>query len=255
MILAIDMGNTQIEVGIMDGDSIVMSSRISTDRGKTETEYAVCLREIIALYKLDPAWIRGAILSSVVPSLTHILKKAVKLVTGKVPLVVGPGVRTGLSIKIDDPKTLGADMVVDAVAGIARYGKPLIIVDMGTATTITVVDDKGCFLGGAIVPGVRISLEALAGKTSQLPMIALDSPGKTIGTNTVDCMKSGILYGQAAMLDGMIDRMRAELGQEAPVVATGGLAGMVIPYCRHKIVLERELMIRGLKIIYDLNEK
>ena len=255
MILAIDMGNTHIEVGIVCGGEILMSSRISTDRKKTEAEYAVCIKEILDLYQIDPQEIEGGILSSVVPPLTYILQEAVKLVTGKMPIVVGPGTKTGMHIKIDDPKTLGADMVVAAVGGIELYGTPLILIDMGTATTITAVDREGSFLGGAIVPGVRISLDALANSTTQLPMIALDSPRKAIGTNTVDCMKSGILYGQAAMLDGMIDRMREELGAEASVVATGGLSGLIVPYCRHNIILERELMIQGLKIIYDRNNR
>ncbi len=255
MILAIDMGNTHIEVGIVSGGEILMSSRISTDRKKTEAEYAVCIKEILDLYQIDPQEIEGGILSSVVPPLTYILQEAVKLVTGKMPIVVGPGTKTGMHIKIDDPKTLGADMVVAAVGGIELYGTPLILIDMGTATTITAVDREGSFLGGAIVPGVRISLDALANSTTQLPMIALDSPRKAIGTNTVDCMKSGILYGQAAMLDGMIDRMREELGAEASVVATGGLSGLIVPYCRHNIILERELMIQGLKIIYDRNSR
>ena len=255
MILAIDMGNTHIEVGIVSGGEILMSSRISTDRKKTEAEYAVCIKEILDLYQIDPQEIEGGILSSVVPPLTYILQEAVKLVTGKMPIVVGPGTKTGMHIKIDDPKTLGADMVVAAVGGIELYGTPLILIDMGTATTITAVDREGSFLGGAIVPGVRISLDALANSTTQLPMIALDSPRKAIGTNTVDCMKSGILYGQAAMLDGMIDRMREELGAEASVVATGGLSGLIVPYCRHNIILERELMIQGLKIIYDRNNR
>ena len=255
MILAVDMGNTHIEVGIVSGGEILMSSRISTDRKKTEAEYAVCIKEILDLYQIDPQEIEGGILSSVVPPLTYILQEAVKLVTGKMPIVVGPGTKTGMHIKIDDPKTLGADMVVAAVGGIELYGTPLILIDMGTATTITAVDREGSFLGGAIVPGVRISLDALANSTTQLPMIALDSPRKAIGTNTVDCMKSGILYGQAAMLDGMIDRMREELGAEASVVATGGLSGLIVPYCRHNIILERELMIQGLKIIYDRNSR
>lgn len=254
MILAVDMGNTHTEVGIVDGDRIAATSRIATDLKKTETEYAALLYMILTVRKISPDKVEGAVISSVVPSLTHVLKEAVKLTIGKKPLVVGPGIRNGLKIAIDDPKTLGADMVVDAVGGIKIYGSPLVIIDMGTATTITVVDKEGVFRGGAIVPGVKLSLEALAHGTSQLPMIGLESPGRAVGTNTIECMKSGIIYGQAALLDGMIDRMREEMGCEAKVVATGGLARVVIPYCRHEIILDNELMIKGLKLIYDMNK-
>lgn len=255
MLLVIDMGNTHIELGLMDGSRLVMSARIATDLKKTEVEYATLLHSIFEIRKIQTESIEGAIISSVVPPLTHALKEAVKLTAGRTPLVVGPGIKSGLKIAIDDPKTLGADMVVDAVGAIELYGAPAIIIDMGTATTVTYVDEEKCFRGGAIIPGVGISLEALANGTSQLPMIGLDSPGKAIGTNTVDCMKSGILYGQASLLDGMIGRFREETGQDAVVVATGGLAKLIIPYCKSEITLDNELMLRGLQLIYERNQK
>ena len=159
------------------------------------------------------------------------------------------------SIRIDDPSSVGADLVAGAVGALAKYRPPLVVIDMGTATTVTYVDEEKCFRGGAIIPGVGISLEALANGTSQLPMIGLDSPGKAIGTNTVDCMKSGILYGQASLLDGMIGRFREETGRDAVVVATGGLAKLIIPYCKSEITLDNELMLRGLQLIYERNQK
>lgn len=253
MIMAVDMGNTHIEVGLVDGEKIELSFRLSTDKNRTAEEYATVLHTVLKINGFDSTGIEGAIMSSVVPSLTYVLREAVRMVTGHTALVVGPGMKNGLKICIDDPRELGADMVVDAVGAIAYYGAPIIVVDMGTATTITAISGDNAFMGGAIVPGVRVSLDALAGRASQLPMIGLDSPGKVIGTNTVDCMKSGILYGQASLLDGMIERMRHDMGTEAKVVATGGLAKLVVPYCLNEIILDNELMIRGLKVIYDRN--
>ena len=253
MLLAIDMGNTQIEVGILEGEKILLSERMATDLKKTSTEYAVFLEAIFRLRGIRPEELEGGIITSVVPPLTFPLKEAVKLAAGFTPLLVEPGVKNGLKICIDDPKTLGADLVVGAVAAICRYGAPVIIIDMGTATTITCVDEKKQFIGGAIVPGVNVSLTALANATSQLPMIGLEKPGKAIGTNTVDCMKSGIIYGQAALLDGMIDRMEEELGGEVTVVATGGLAKVIVPYCHHEVILDNELMLQGLRIIWEKN--
>lgn len=255
MILAIDIGNTNIEAGVIDDKKIHFTERISTDRDKTELEYAVLFKTVMDIHGVTPSDISGSIISSVVPPLTHIMKEAVrKLIKKPDPLVVGAGLKTGLDIKIDDPRTLGADLVVDSVAGMAEYGAPLIIVDMGTATTITVLNKDKTYIGGVIVPGVRTSLEALVSDTSQLPRVSLSSPDKFICTNTVDCMKSGIINGQASLVDGMIDRFIDELGYDAKVVATGGLSKVIIPKCRHDIILDDSLMMKGLKIIYDRNK-
>ncbi len=237
----------------MDGDRLVMSERISTDHKKTATEYAVLLHTIFEIRGIDPTAVSGAIISSVVPPLTFVLKNAVKMAVGVTPMVVGPGVKNGLRIRIDDPRQLGADMVVGAVGAIRIYGAPLILIDMGTATTISSIDSSGDFRGGVIIPGVNVSLEALVSGTSQLPRISLSAPGSAIGTNTVHSMQSGIVYGQASMLDGMIDRFREEMEGDPKVIATGGLARVIVPYCRHEITLDNELMIKGLKIIYDRN--
>lgn len=253
MLLAFDMGNTHTEIGVLDGKNIVMTERVATDLGKTDTEYGVLLHTILEIRGISPSAIEGAIISSVVPPLTGVLKRAVRMVTGRTALVVGPGVKNGLKLKIDNPRALGADLVVDAVGAIALYGAPVIIIDMGTATTVCYVDEEKAFRGGLIIPGVNISLNALSSETSQLPRISLEDPGKIVGTNTIASMKSGIVYGQASMLDGLIDRIREEMQSDAAVVATGGLAGVITPFCRHEITRDSELMLRGLQIIYAKN--
>ena len=253
MLLAIDMGNTNIEVGVID-ENILFTERISTDIGKTELEYAVILKTVMEIHGVKPTDITGSIISSVVPPLTHIMKQAVrKLVKSSDPMVVGIGLKTGLNINIDDPRTLGADLVVDSVAAMTEYGVPSIVVDMGTATTVTVIDKNKNYIGGVIIPGVRTSLEALVSNTSQLPRVSLSSPEKYICTNTMDCMKSGIINGQAAMVDGMIERFEDELGYKTTVVATGGLSKVIIPKCRHEIILDNALMMKGLRVIYEMN--
>ncbi|MDO4620121.1 MAG: type III pantothenate kinase [Lachnospiraceae bacterium] len=253
MILAIDMGNTHIELGLVDDQGILMSERIKTDTNKTTTEYAVLLHTIFQIHQIDVKSIEGAIISSVVPPVVNLLRDAVKTVTGKTPLIVGPGVKNGLRLMIDNPKQLGSDFVVDAVGAIERYGAPLIIIDMGTATTYTYIDETKAFRGGTIMPGVRISLDALVSGTAQLPRISLDAPEHVVGTNTIASMSSGIVFGQASMLDGMIDRICDEMQVDAPVIATGGLSKLIVPHCRHKITIDHELMLHGLKIIYDRN--
>lgn len=256
MVLAIDIGNTNIVIGCIGDDGVVFKERIYTDAKKTAVEYAMSLRNLFALYGIRREEIEGGILSSSIPPVTSVVRQAACQATGREVLVVGPGVKTGLDIKIDDPGQLGPDLVVGAAAGIAEYGAPLIIVDMGTATTILVINEKRQVIGGMIMPGVSVSLEGMSRYTSHLPKISLDPPRKLIGSNTVDCMKSGVLYGSAACIDGMAARIREELGGiPIPVVATGGLAGSIIPYCREKIVIDDELMLKGLKRIYDRNRQ
>ncbi|MBQ1822962.1 MAG: type III pantothenate kinase [Lachnospiraceae bacterium] len=253
MILTIDIGNTNIELGVVDEQGIVFQERISTDIDRTELEYAVLIKNALEVHGLTGDEITGSIMSSVVPPLVHIIKSAIKKLIGITPMVVGAGLKTGLDIKIDNPKTLGADIVVDSVAAKEIYGAPCIVIDMGTATTITVISKNGDYVGGVIVPGVRSSLEALVSDTSQLPRVSLSSPKRFICTNTIDCMKSGIINGQAALVDGMIDRFWQELGYRTNVVATGGLSRVIIPKCNHDITLNNDLMMVGLKLIYDRN--
>lgn len=254
MILAIDAGNTHIVLGCLDGERLRFTARLSTDRKKTADEYALMFRNLFDLHQVDRGEVEGAILASVVSELTEALRAAAEIVTHRAPIVVGAGIKTGVNIKIDDPGQLGADLVVGAVAATAKYEKPMVIFDLGTADTMSVIDADGRFLGGAIMAGPRVSVDALSTGTSQLPHIDLDLPAKVIGTNTIAAMQSGAIYGHAAMVDGLVDRVEAELGKPmATVVATGGLAGVVIPQCRRKIAVDDDLMLQGLRLIYEKN--
>ena len=255
MILTLDMGNSNIVIGGIDEKNTYFMERITTDTRKTDLEYAVSIKNIFELYHMDPEKVEGAILSSVVPPLNPVILTAVKKVTGKTCKLVGAGMKTGINIRMDDPKKVGADLIVDSVAARSLYPLPIIVIDMGTATTITAVSKAGDYIGGIIYPGLRVSLDTLSGKTAQLPYIDLESPGPIIAKNTVDSMRSGIIYGNAAMMDGCIERMEAELGEKATVVATGGLAPYVIPYCRRKdIIIDDNLLLKGLLILYRKNE-
>lgn len=254
MILTIDIGNTNIVVGAFSGDKIAFSARMNTDKNKLMDEYAIDIKDLFSLYGMNRP-ITGAIISSVVPKLTGVISKAIKLVFGLEALVVGPGIKTGLNIKIDNPSQLGSDIMANAVAAYTSYKPPIVIFDMGTATTISVIDEQGNILGGAIMPGVRISLDALSQKAAQLPEISLEDPKDIIGTNTIDSMKSGIVYGTASMIDGVVDRMAERLGKLPTVVATGGLSGIVVPYCRHEIIINSDLQLQGLLELYHKNKR
>ena len=253
MLLAIDIGNSNVTLGVYRENELLFVARIATDRNKTGDQYAVELYNLFHIYNLSAKDITGTIISSVVPVVGNAFQKAVKTISGKTPMMVGPGVKTGLNIKIDNAAQLGADLVAGAVAAIDRYALPCIILDLGTANTISVVNEKGDFLGGVISAGIGISLDALTGRTAQLPQIGIETPAHVIGTNTIDCMKSGLVFGTAAMIDGLIDRIEEELGQEASLVATGGLAPVIIKNCKHEIDLCDNLLLYGLKLIYEKN--
>ena len=253
MILAIDVGNTNIVFGGIENSAPIFVTRINTDKNKTEDEYAVIFKTLIEINGSSADSFDGAIISSVVPQLNEVLRKAILMLTKCEAIIVGPGVKTGLDIKIDNPATLGSDIVVGCVAAVAQYPKPLIVIDMGTATTIVVVDKNGIYRGGIIAPGVRVAMESLTGNTAQLPAISLDAPRRAIGTNTADCMRSGIVFGNAAMIDGMIDRLSLEIDGEPTVVATGGHSSKIIPNCKHNIFIDNDLLIKGLEIIYNKN--
>lgn len=253
MILAIDVGNSNIVLGCIENDQILFEARMASDQLKTSDQYCVELNNMLRLFAVDPLQLEGTILSSVVPPIMQSVKTAVRKLTGKPCMVVGPGLKTGLNIRIDNPAQAGADLVVAAVAAIHEYGMPLTVIDLGTATTITVIDKNGCFVGGSISPGMKISMSALTSRTAQLPGISMEAPPRAIGKNTVDCMQSGIMYGTAAMLDGMVERMEQELGCETTVVATGGLAKYVAPLCRREMVIDKDLLLKGLNLIYKLN--
>lgn len=253
MILAIDIANTDITLGCMEENTPVFVEQFSTQPGRTELEYAVIFSTLLQMYNLNKSNITGAIIASEVPPLTETLKNAIYRFLNVTPLIVGPGVKNGLNIRMDNPAQVGAGVIIDAVAGISEYGAPLIIVDMGTATTVSVIDASRTFLGGMIIPGVLTSLNALVDETSQLPKIGLDSPKSLIGKNTIDSMKSGLVYGQAACLDGLIDRISSELCSAPAIVATGNVASKIIPYCNHSIEYDKELPLKGLALIYSKN--
>lgn len=254
MILAIDIGNTNTVIGGCGDGKILFRETLSTAQPATPLEYAALIRTAFELNGEDIRSIEGGIISSVVPSLTLTVKEAVRRLTGVTPMVVGPGIKTGLSIMIDNPAQLGSGMVVNAAAAVKNYPLPLIIIDMGTATTLSVIDGKGSHIGGMIVPGLRVSLDSLVTKASQLPRIALEPPKRIIGRNTVECLKSGVLYGSAGMIDGLIGRICEEMGESCTVVATGDAAGAVIPLCRSTIIIDDDLPLKGLMIIYDKNK-
>jgi len=255
MLLAIDIGNSNIVLGCIEDREITHEARIATDLIKTSDQYCVDIKSVLALYDINLAAIEGVIISSVVPPVLNSFRTAIMKLTGKKPMVVGPGIRTGLNILMDNPAQVGSDLIVAAVAALREYSAPLIIIDMGTATTISVIDKEKAYIGGCICPGVKISADALSSRTAQLPGISLEEPKKAIGRNTVDSMRSGIMMGSAAMLDGMITRMEEELGQKATVLATGGIARFVIPMCRREIVYDRNLLLKGLTILYYNNRK
>ena len=255
MLLAIDIGNSNIVIGCMQDGTIRNEIRIATDLIKTSDQYCMDLKNALSLYDIPRESIEGVIISSVVPPLLNSFRTAVMKLTGKKPMVVGPGIRTGLNIQIDNPSQIGSDLIVAAVAALREYPAPLMIVDMGTATTLSVIDRSRSYIGGCICPGVRVSAEALTSRAALLPAINLEAPRRAIGRNTADCMRSGIMLGAAAMLDGLIDRMEDELGEKATVVATGGISRFVIPMCRREILYDRNLLLKGLEILYLNNKK
>ncbi|MBD5080766.1 MAG: type III pantothenate kinase [Ruminococcaceae bacterium] len=254
MILTVDIGNTNIVYGVFDGDKVVLESRMDTDKNRMADQYAVTLAQLFELYKLKISDIEGAVISSVVPPVSDQLKAAVKRVFGVDPVMVGAGVKTGLNILIDDPSTLGADLACGGAAARELYPLPCIVIDLGTASKVYAVNKDGAFIGGIIAPGIKISLEALASGTMSLPMISLEGKTNVIGTNTVDCMRSGILYGHAGMLDFFIDSFREKLGKST-VVVTGGFGALIKDYCKNDFIIDKQLVLKGLKIIYDKNKK
>lgn len=255
MILAIDVGNSHVVLGSIEDGKILNVIRIKTDPKDTWAEYAIKIDQLFDIFGFDRSRLEGAIIASVVPPVTAAITEAVKKVTGKDSLVVGPGIKTGLNLRIDDPSTVGADLVVGGVAAIRYYGTPCIVIDMGTATTVTVIDTNKNFIGGAIIPGVDLSYSALASGTSLLPAISITAPDKVISTNTVDCMRSGAVYGTAAMIDGMIGRIEDELGEKCTVVATGGLSPYIVKWCRREVIFDDELLLKGLWTLWEKNTK
>lgn len=255
MILAVDIGNSNIVIGCFEDDTVLFIERLSTNQQCTALEYVISVKNIMEINGIELSAIEGCIISSVVPSVTQTVKAALERLTHTKVMIVGPGIKTGLKIMLDNPVQLGSDRVADAVAAVNLYPAPLIIIDMGTATTVSVIDKDKNYLGGMIIPGLRVSLDSLTMRTSQLPKIGIEPPKKVIGANTVDCMKSGIVYYSAAGIDGVIERIEETMQCTCTVVSTGGLADKIIPHCRREIIIDEQLLLKGLMIIYNKNKK
>lgn len=254
MILAIDIGNTSISLGGFEGDKLCFVVRLSTDTTKTEDEYASKILNILNLHGVNRDIVDGAIISSVVPPLNTIIKSAIKLAYGVDALMVCPGIKTGIGILCDSPSSVGSDLICSCVAANTLYSAPALIIDIGTATKMIVTNKNGAFIGVSIIPGVMMGLNALSDGTAQLPKVSLEAPATVIGKNTIDCMKSGVIFGNASMIDGMIDRINREVGEELPVLVTGGYSTVIAPHCNHHMTIDKDLVLKGLNIIYHKNK-
>lgn len=254
MFLAIDIGNTNIVLGIYREQELCLTARIASDLLKTDDEYVLIIHNLLHFHQIPLAELEGGIMSSVVPHLKTVISSAIRKLIGKELIIVGSGIKTGLNILIKDPSKLGSDLVVDAVAAIAKYPKPIVIFDLGTATTASVIDKQGNYRGGMIIPGLRVSVDALSANAAQLPAINIQSPDRLIATDTVSCIQSGLIHGNAAMIDGLIERIESELGEPVTPIITGGLAGMVLPYCRKHLIHDENMLMDGLRILYHKNK-
>ena len=256
MLLVFDVGNTNMVLGIYEGKELKKYWRISTDKAKTSDEYGMLINNLFQYDNVDIKSIKDVIISSVVPNVMHSLENFCIKYFNKQPLVVGPGIKTGLNIKYDNPKQVGADRIVNAVAAIEKYRAPMIIIDFGTATTFCAISAKGDYLGGTIAPGIKISSEALFQRASKLPRVELLKPGITICKNTVSAMQSGIIYGYVGLVDKIVKMMKEELGNEdVKVVATGGLSSLIASETNSIDCVDKFLTLEGLRIIYDKNKE
>ena len=255
MLLAVDIGNTNIKFGIFDRDVLIRTLTISCNKNKTADEYGVELYSLIRVMGIHRTDFDGCIISSVVPVVTARIRSAVMDLLGIESIVVGPGIKTGLNIRIEDPSQLGADLVVACVSANAKYPAPCIVISMGTATVMCVIDKNRSMLGGPIAPGVMVSLNALTGNAALLYSVSLDAPESVIGNNTDRSIRSGVVWGTVCMIDGMVDRIEKELGEKCSIVATGGMAKTIIKHCAHEIMVQDDLIMQGLKLIFDRNQK
>ncbi len=254
MILAFDIGNTNIDMGGFEENELIFVSKLNTDANKTEDEYSISILSHLKLHGVEKEKIDGVIVSSVVPPLNSVIRKAIQFLFGADPLFVGPGIKSGIGIRCDTPSSVGADIIAASVAVNYLYGSPALIIDIGTATKMTVIDKNGAFIGTSIIPGVLMGLSALSEETAQLPKISLEAPKTVIAKNTVDCMRSGVIFGNASMIDGMIERINEEFGESLKVYATGGLAKAILPHCRHNIITDEHLLLKGLNVLYQKNK-
>lgn len=255
MLLTIDLGNTQTAVGLFEGNELAFHWRISTVRERTVDEYRLLLHGLFELDGVDPERFAGAVISSVVPRATSALSAAIGDFVADGTLVVGPGMKTGMPILIDNPREVGADRVVNAVAARARYGTPVVVVDFGTSTNFDIISENGEYLGGVIGPGLEVSMDALVAATAALRRVELTPPRSVIGKGTVEAIQSGLLYGHAGYVDGIVDRIRAEMVGEVRAVATGGLASTIVPHCRTVTTVDENLTLDGLRMLFEINEE
>lgn len=255
MLLAIDVGNTNIVYGLFDGPKLVHTFRVESARGRTADEYGVTLVSLLASHGVAPERVEAAILACVVPSLTEPMVRLVQRVFGRQAMIVGPGVRTGMAILIENPREVGADRIADAVAGYEKVRGGVVVVDFGTSTNFDVVTPKGEYLGGVLAPGLQISADALFARAAKLPRVEIVKPPKVVGRNTVSAMQSGIVYGYVGLVDGIVERILAELGYPCSVIATGGLASLIAPLSKTIQETDAELTLTGLRILYERNRE
>jgi len=253
MLLAVDIGNTNVVFGLYDGSKLVHTLRVSTVRTRTEDEYGVMLLNLLALRGVLPSAIDAAILASVVPPLTDVMADAIRHAFAREPSIVGPGTKTGIPVLYENPREVGADRIVNAVAAYDRVHGPVIVVDFGTATTFDCISPKGEYLGGVIVPGLRVALDGLLASAAKLHPVELTAPPRVLGRNTTHALQSGVILGHASLVDGMLERLESELEYSSRVIATGGLAGLIRKHSRRIDEVDANLTLDGLRILHERN--
>ncbi len=253
MLLAVDLGNTNLTLGLFEGERLQRSMRVQTVLSRTADEYAALFHQLLAVHGVASGQVAASVLASVVPQLTDVVCQAVEIATSKRPLVVGPGVKTGVKVMYDNPHDVGTDRIVNAVAVFEREQRAAIVVDLGTATTFDCISGKGDYLGGVIAPGIQLSLNALVSRAAKLRAVEIAAPPKVIGRNTAHSLQSGAVYGYAALIDGLVEKIKAELGEPCCVIATGGLAGLIAPHSQTIERVDPNITLDGLRILFERN--